>query len=443
MDEAAELQVGTGYAYITPPLGVELSGYGFFLARKATEIHRQLYARALVLEQEDVKAAILSVDMIALSAETVAQTRARVEAWTGIPRDNILIACTHTHSGPATLFLHGCGEPDPDYVALLPRYLATAVKEAHESLYPAYVYAGESVLDGLAMNRVDPLGKVDNRVQVVEFVEDNGSRSALFSFGCHPVHTLSEDTHVTNEFVGGAVEILESQPTNYVRYENALFLQGSCGDVNPTMAHKGPGRMRRASRMLAAATLLALTQSKKVDSVRPLRSLVRTIELPLAIPTREELERRRDDARALLAERDPDTREARVARFKAESAENLLAKLTGEVAPWQQKPQDAQTLPCELQAIQIGDIVLLAHPTELFAEFGLEIKAHSPFPHTFVVGYANDFLGYIPNEAEFERHGYAAETVPFMIGQYPYAPNVGRVFVEACVRLLNDLWEKR
>src|SRR5205823_9936924 len=101
--------------------------------------------------------------------------------------------------------------------------------------------------------------------------------------------------------------------------------------------------------------------------------------------------------------------------------------------------QAPQTLSCDLQAIQIGDIVLLAHPTELFAEFGIEIRARSPFSHTFVVGYANDFLGYLPNEAEFARKGYAAETVPFMLGLFPYVPAVARVFVETCVRLLNDL----
>ncbi|HZO92068.1 MAG TPA: sigma-70 domain-containing protein [Chthonomonadaceae bacterium] len=230
---------------------------------------------------------------------------------------------------------------------------------------------------------------------------------------------------------------------------------------------------------------MAVGQSTRVENTHPLRCVRRIIELPLAVPTREALQRRRDDNRALLAQRPPDSPEARTARFWVEATESLLAQLTGEPDPWLEILRDAQqtiaermgreallnelaealdlppdavlkllrlqqeheaashsvpqTLACELQAVQIGDIVLLAHPTELFAEFGLEIKRRSPFPRTFIVGYANDFLGYIPNEAEFARRGYAADTVPYMLDLFPYAPNVGRVFVEACVGLLNDL----
>jgi hypothetical protein len=31
--------------------------------------------------------------------------------------------------------------------------------------------------------------------------------------------------------------------------------------------------------------------------------------------------------------------------------------------------------------------------------------------------------------------------VPFLLDLFPYTPNIGRVFVEECVRLLNDLRE--
>jgi hypothetical protein len=425
MAEKTYLEAGTSCVNISPPVGGELSGYGFYRNRTSTRIRSDLHARALVLGQGETRVAILATDLLAVSAEVTAQTRALVADTTGIPGDNVLIACSHTHSGPAVKFLRGCGEVDKEYVALLPRYLATAVSAAVANQKPVVVHAGQSTLDGLAQNRVDPNGEIDTEVQALEFkAPDSAIRSALFSFSCHPVTTLADDPEISDEFTGRACSLIERLP----EYERALFLQGSCGDINPTVAHTNATEMQRASRMLAGAALVALAQAEKVKNVRPLRCLRRTITLPLKAPTREALERRCEDNRILLAEQPPDSAAARTARFWMEATEILLK-------------QDAEELACELQAVRIGDIALVSHPTELFAEFGMEIKRQSPFAHTFVVGYTNDFLGYIPNAADFARHGYAADTVPYILGLNPYVPEIGHIFVDACVRLLTELRE--
>jgi hypothetical protein len=329
---------------------------------------------------------------------------------------------------------------------------------------------------------VEEGGCVDTALPVLEFVNfDHAARFALMSFGCHPVSTLPDDREVHDDFVGRAVSIIEGQRD----YDQALFLQGSCGDINPVVAHTDLGELDRAAWMLAGAAQVALAQATEMESVHPLRAATRTIELPLAPPSEEALRRRRDDYRAIVLERDPHSEEGRRAMFWMESSEALLMQLTGESDPWLEMLRDAQaqierrtgreprlpelaqvmdlppnavarllnlqqehalsrhlppqSIACELQAIQIGDLVLLAHPTELFAELGMAIKAQSPFAQTFLVGYANDFLGYLPTPAEFERRGYAAETVPYILDQFPFAPHVGQVFVEECLQFLHDL----
>ena len=50
----------------------------------------------------------------------------------------------------------------------------------------------------------------------------------------------------------------------------------------------------------------------------------------------------------------------------------------------------------EVQAIRIGDFVLVTFPGEAFAEVGLRIKKRSPMPKTFVAGYSNGWIGYAP-----------------------------------------------
>ncbi|MGO8732059.1 MAG: hypothetical protein ACLQVM_04615 [Terriglobia bacterium] len=64
----------------------------------------------------------------------------------------------------------------------------------------------------------------------------------------------------------------------------------------------------------------------------------------------------------------------------------------------------------EAQAIQIGPAVFVSNPGELFCHYGINLKAKSHFPQTYVVSYANGFLGYVPTEEAFGPHGGGYET---------------------------------
>ena len=87
---------------ITPPLGVELSGYGYYLERQCDGVRDPLYSKALVLDDGKERVVVIANDLIGLDRETVRTIRMRIEKGTGIPPDHVLLACSHTHSGPAT-----------------------------------------------------------------------------------------------------------------------------------------------------------------------------------------------------------------------------------------------------------------------------------------------------------------------------------------------------
>lgn len=70
------------------------------------------------------------------------------------------------------------------------------------------------------------------------------------------------------------------------------------------------------------------------------------------------------------------------------------------------KPFQGESRPMWLQAMRIGDVVLVGVPAEFFTVLGLEIKRRSPFRYTFVCGLSNDYIGYTPSRQGFENGGY-------------------------------------
>ena len=104
---------------------------------------------------------------------------------------------------------------------------------------------------------------------------------------------------------------------------------------------------------------------------------------------------------------------------------------------------------CELfvQAIRVGELAVTGMNAELFFETGLELRARSPFPETFALGYANGTIGYLPRAEDHPAGGWdvhAAYAVPdliFQVHPHPVAlhPGSERRAVEGTLSLLRAL----
>ena len=112
---------------MTPPKGVRLAGYPHF-TRENTGYHDRLYATAVYLTDGETEFVFVTLDILFFSKKYAAEVRQRVSAQCGIPERQILICCSHTHSGP-----WAAGNPeleatagnsrdiDPDYLDSLRR----------------------------------------------------------------------------------------------------------------------------------------------------------------------------------------------------------------------------------------------------------------------------------------------------------------------------------
>src|SRR6476661_1042558 len=95
---AGDLRVGAATAVITPEAGTPMAGY--YSARAAEGVHDDLYARAIVLEQDGSKAALVACDLISMPRRIVERAREQIEQETGIPGAHVMISATHSHTGP-------------------------------------------------------------------------------------------------------------------------------------------------------------------------------------------------------------------------------------------------------------------------------------------------------------------------------------------------------
>ena len=82
--------------------------------------------------------------------------------------------------------------------------------------------------------------------------------------------------------------------------------------------------------------------------------------------------------------------------------------------------------------VTFGDVALIGCNIKPFCEIGMEIKKRSPFPITFMCGYTNGRMAYMPTAEEWGKGGYEVENSPF--GQ-----SAASILTEQILKTLNDL----
>ena len=103
------MRAGLGIIDITPPLGVELAGYGYYLKRQCDSVRDPLYARAVLLESGESRQLIVCFDLLGIS-QAVTDSVFRAAASLGVPQERTMIVSIHTHTGPAVKYHFGCGD---------------------------------------------------------------------------------------------------------------------------------------------------------------------------------------------------------------------------------------------------------------------------------------------------------------------------------------------
>jgi hypothetical protein len=106
-----------------------------------------------------------------------------------------------------------------------------------------------------------------------------------------------------------------------------------------------------------------------------------------------------------------------------------------EVERFRREAAESPVYTTDVTAFRIGDIAFVSLSGEMFVEFGLLLKERSPFPHTFVAAYANDYGGYVATRDAFAGGSY--ETWPILNARI--GREGGYAMIDKAVELLEDL----
>ncbi len=427
-EPAAVFKAGFAERDITPEIGSEAPG-GYGKAYHKT-LHDPCKVRAAVFDDGKKVVALVGIDALGINRSTVMNVRKAIHGKTGIAEEAILLGASHSHSsGPLSFTMPGDFDhasplvqklayqhstcADPKYVQRVEKALVDAVCQAYEKRVDARAGAGKGREPTVAFNRrfkmrdgrtithpgqgnpgiLEPAGPTDPDVGVVAAWDARGNcLGCIVNFACHA-------TTSPGGISANYICYLEKAIQGYFGKETVVvFLAGASGDItqvdnrspyrNPTgdqWAQLVGGRVGAE----AVKVMLGLERG----SLIPVDYRAQVLPIKRRPPAPERLQQCLD-----LVQKPMD---------KVDRTEWTFAK---EIVLLDALLKKSPVVDVEVQAVQVGPAVFVTTPAEYFCQYGLDIKAGSPFPLTFPVSLANGCVGYVPTEEAFASDGGGYET---------------------------------
>jgi len=425
-------KAGQGRVDITPKVGVELCGYGPYFERKSTGVLDPLMARAIYWENGPTRMLYVGNDLIGVSVELTENFRRLCKEKLGLPATAVMMAGTHTHSGPATVELHAWGEKDPAYLERLPHLWLEAAQEAIRNAQPATMCVNSGPVETIGLDRHTPNGPVDKTLRAAAFKVDDKIIAILVNHATHGVVFGEKNTKISGDWPGELERRLEKEYPGAA----AVFIQGSCGTINSKESvldtEAGKTHIEAYGKHFAQEAIKLLKFAKTVEEDIELSCAAEDVKLPYIAASKPELIRWRDERISQRDNKTLGTWERNMARLYVGTYQKLIDDYD--------KGRYQDFCAAQVQVFHIGPLRLAAIPGELFMVLGQEIMDYRRDGLTMIAGYANDFLGYFGHAKAYgdQTYIYPIEMVPLIVGILPFQKQAGEILVDAAKRLITN-----
>jgi len=449
-----------------PAVGVQM--FGFVRADQITEgIHLRQRARTFIVAEPDSRRrlVIATLDMGSVTHEitrsVIERLRERYGDLYGL--DNVIIAATHTHAGPAGFWHYGADTPlgGPFYREFFDAIVdgvTASIVAAHDDLRPGEILINAGQLDHAGAQRSAPAYKnnpeqerrrydadTDKQMTLLKFVRDDGAVGTLNWFAVHPTSMTYYNRLISGDNKGYAEYAFErSRRDAGDRAFVAAFAQTNCGDVtaNLNLDNTGPGKddfestriigerqFKKALELFQSAeTALAgpidyrqqyvdfssLAIDEKFTGAGPRHGCPSAYGYSFAAGSTEDggghplfkegMTKRNpiiDDLARKLVPLPPPSDELRACQ-----APKAILIAPGAAKP----PAQAQVQP--LGIARIGPLVLVVGPVEFTTMTGRRIRERVAsilgvdVRYVVMAGYANGYIGYLTTHEEYETQQY-------------------------------------
>jgi len=441
---SAKLRAGAAAVDVTPT-ELPVIKNGGFIEAQARIVTDPLFARAIVLEYDGVKVAMVVVDSCMMDREFCDGVKKAASEKTGIAMDKILLSATHTHSAPSVMDYCLGTRKDPKYSEFLPGKIVEAIVKANDALQPAKVAwkrfdAGAftktrrwSYLSGREL--ADPFGDRTVRAnmhpgyQNPNAIGETGPADPWFTLlsirdaedkplavmGNFSMHYFSGHAGISADYFGHYVRAVTKKLAPGDKDFVAILSQGTSGDLwRADYSKPKPAKavsIEEYAGQLADLSVKALADAGYSDEV-PIMMYERRVEIARRVPDAARLAWARD-----VVEKMGENRPRNKQEVYAEQAIYIHENPKTEVV---------------LQALRIGGLGITAMPNEVYALTGLKLKYRSPAEVTMNIELANGASGYIPPPEQFPLGGY--NTWPARTAGL--VPEAETQITEACLAML-------
>jgi neutral ceramidase len=395
-------QVGVGRAKITPKEPMWMAGYA---SRNAPfqDVLCDIWAKAVLIEDPDQSRVLLvSLDLVGIERQLSQEICQQLMQDYSLERSQVAIATSHTHSGPVVgmnlrpMHFYQLSQLQQqqiiDYSQWLQQQVKIAVQQAFETLQPANLQWGSGTTSFATNRRNNPEpdvasrrslkqleGPVDHSVPVLLASDKNDNPLAIvFGYACHA--TVLSGYRISGDYPGFAQLELEERFPGCT----AIFWAGCGADQNP-LPRRTEQLAKHYGRQLATAVESVLLTHRMQPVLGTVQHDYREISLAFSdFPSREAWQERAES----------------VDRYQAMRAKLFLAELDAGKTP-------ARDYPFPVQAWKLGDQVEWVFlGGEVVVDYSARLKSERHSERTWVAGYANDVMAYIPSVRVLREGGY-------------------------------------
>ena len=417
----SELKAGFARVDITPPLGTTLAGYP--QTRYADGVRDPLTATAVVFDDGEKRAVVMSIDHLGLNMARTEVMRPIIAEAAGTVADGIHICCTHTHLAPLTYPGH-----NDDYVQFLTRRMCDAAVMAVKDLAPTTMLYTRAKVEDVAFIRrfrmkdgscktnpgfqnpdVDhPLGMPDEEASLLIIKREGAPEIGIVNFQVHP-DTIGGET-ISADFP----YFVRSTYEELVENSRCMYINGAQGDTNHIDVRLGRGQCRGGyKRTRYMGRKIALSVIANYDLALPLEGTkVNFGQKYVYVKYNKGNPEQISEAQEVMRR----FKEGGIDAVGPASMGMLRTSIyaqSNRIVSLMNEPDERQIV---LSAVRVGDVAFAGFPGEPFTDMGRGVKKSSKFTLTIPSCCTNGYEAYYPTQDAYEEGSYEGMTARFVRG---------------------------